>query len=246
MRITFIGTSDGSPRRGRRCSGLLVEIGEEKYIIDAGASIADFLADKGYTTSQFSVIKAVFVSHFHADHIFGGLEYMAIRNRCSLSRPLEVYIPGEKEAEAVRNIIGMTERPYNEDNLIVRSFDENFVYSDENITIVPIKNSHLPEPRLSFCFLICAEGKRILYSGDMSTTLDDLPDVLFREDVDLLIEEGAHQQLDTIRDKLKNISAKKVLFTHVNNEQKIESIKELFPLFPFDAGIAYDGMIVDF
>ena len=77
MKLTFLGTSHGVPEGDRFCSSLLLEVGENAYLIDGGAPVADILIRKNY---DFEKIKGIFTSHAHSDHTFGMLQFLSLCN----------------------------------------------------------------------------------------------------------------------------------------------------------------------
>jgi ribonuclease Z len=68
MRITFFGTSSGSPVANKKCSCTLLEIGDRKYIIDAGTLVIEQLANRNINIAE---INALFITHMHRDHTDG-------------------------------------------------------------------------------------------------------------------------------------------------------------------------------
>ena len=70
MKFSFLGTSHGVPAADRFTSCYLLEVGQNLYIFDAGAPVTNLLLQRGADMKQ---VKAFFCSHFHGDHIDGGV-----------------------------------------------------------------------------------------------------------------------------------------------------------------------------
>ena len=81
MKITFLGTSHGVPLASRYCSSTLVECGDNAYLIDGGAPVADLLIRYGI---PYEKLRGVFVTHMHSDHTFGLLHLCSwlCKGRC--------------------------------------------------------------------------------------------------------------------------------------------------------------------
>jgi ribonuclease BN (tRNA processing enzyme) len=90
MRITFLGTGTPLPDPKRSASTLLVEIDNEKLLIDAGRGVTTQLTNVGIHPKD---IDAVFITHHHFDHI-GNLGDLLLTVWHSGRRtPLPIYGP---------------------------------------------------------------------------------------------------------------------------------------------------------
>ena len=47
MKITFLGTSHGVPEANRKCSCIMIEVGENIYFVDMGMPVVDELRTRG-------------------------------------------------------------------------------------------------------------------------------------------------------------------------------------------------------
>ncbi|MBO7218263.1 MAG: MBL fold metallo-hydrolase, partial [Clostridia bacterium] len=72
MRLIFVGTSHGIPESDRFCTSIFLEVGENVYIIDAGAPVSQMLLRYGFT---HDAVKGVFITHLHGDHFDGIFEF---------------------------------------------------------------------------------------------------------------------------------------------------------------------------
>ncbi|MCD6383840.1 MAG: ribonuclease Z [Thermoplasmata archaeon] len=89
MKLVFLGIGGTLPTRDRNLSSVAVEIGKIRFLLDCGEG-----TQKQLMKSNFSYMKldAIFLSHFHGDHILGipGLLQTLSLN----SRQKELYIIG--------------------------------------------------------------------------------------------------------------------------------------------------------
>ena len=79
MRITFVGSSHGIPEPNRKCSCIMLEMGDRIYFIDMGTSAVDALRARGMPVEN---VKAVFISHMHGDHINGLILFINLITWC--------------------------------------------------------------------------------------------------------------------------------------------------------------------
>ena len=101
MRIVFFGSSHGFPEPGRRCSSILIEIGETRYFIDMGTQSIEQLADRGIRPET---VKACFVTHMHGDHTNGFISFIDLCSWYYTKAFPEFYFPGDTDrcVEAIR------------------------------------------------------------------------------------------------------------------------------------------------
>ncbi|MCB1645320.1 MAG: MBL fold metallo-hydrolase [Pseudomonadales bacterium] len=89
LHVGFCGTGSPLPDPGRGGACTFVIAGERVYLFDAGEGAAESMALMGVLPSE---VEAVFLTHFHSDHI-NGLGALALQHvfRGSVSEPLPVY-----------------------------------------------------------------------------------------------------------------------------------------------------------
>lgn len=247
MKLTFLGTSHGTPSAERFCSCLLIEVGESLYVIDAGAPLFDQLLRYGYDPFR---VRTIFVSHTHGDHVNGIPRFISLMDSRPQYDGVDVYLPEQKVADA---IVGFVEaaagRPMKNQNVRMHVYDETFLYEDENLRLSVIPNGHLSGrkdtyDRPSYCFVIEAEGKRVIYTGDLSTNLrcNDFPMIAIEEPSDLLICEMAHFLMEHITPYIERCQTKQLCFTHVSGrEGRMQSIIDVKDDFAFPVLIPNDG-----
>tara|TARA_Y100001954_G_scaffold104505_1_gene113727 strand:- start:5850 stop:6617 length:768 start_codon:yes stop_codon:yes gene_type:complete len=90
IRITLLGTGTPFPRRGQACASMLVEAGDDKFLLDCGSG-----APQNFTSLEipFTAVEKVFLTHHHVDHI-GGLDHFWIGGWTYGRRtPLQIWGP---------------------------------------------------------------------------------------------------------------------------------------------------------
>ena len=128
--VTLLGTGDPIPSATRNGPAILVQAGGLNLMFDAGRGNTVRLRQAGLWPGQ---IDAVFVTHFHSDHLNGLGDLLTLgyigRTNVRRSRPLEVIGPvGMKRiAEAIRSSI--------DDDVKIRTADEKITPSGADMNV---------------------------------------------------------------------------------------------------------------
>ena len=101
--------------------------------------------------------------------------------------------------------------------------------------------------RPSYAILIEAEGKKVLFTGDLSMRLelDDYPQYVKENEVDAVICELAHFTVDQIKPHLEQTKTKSFYFQHVYPLDKYEQIAKIHDKLPFPIIAPSDGDVVE-
>ena len=182
MKLTFLGTGSGVCENSRFCSAAAITVKGVTYVIDAGAPIATLLQTKGI---KLETVKAVFITHNHGDHI-SGLPEFVIQLNCHHARffpgaHADIYVPDARPHQ--HTLWGCAHTAITD----LKEYGEGLVYEDELIRITSFKTNHM---EYSFGFLVEAEGKRVVFSGDFAGDLSDYPKVLTEADNDIAVVEA--------------------------------------------------------
>ena len=217
MKITFLGTADVRPRADAYCACTMLEIGEDIYLIDAGAPVAELLFKYGKHPKQ---IKAIFVTHGHSDHFEGIFPLLTQSFFVYPDASYDILFPSKKQADALCQCasIAHLEYPFPHDRLrfhIPAEGKTATVYDDGVLkaTYIPV-SPHEGVPH--FSILIEAEGKTLLFTGDLSERLkdDDFPKVAYEREIDLVVCEYAHIQAEHLEPCIQKSLAKQFVFNH--------------------------------
>lgn len=259
MKITFLGTSHGITEKDRFTSSTLLTVGNKNYLIDAGAPIMKLLQEEDV---PFNTLSDVFITHSHADHYLGLVEFVNQMESFKQFEGVKVKIHGPElfPYEAMRTFLfgggdlhsfklGGNRHETNDSTqrISFENYFEGEIFDDGNIKVTAYKTKHFAD---SHSLLVEAEGKRILFTGDLRHDLIDFPKEAVKNGVDLLIMEGAHARLasEPILNVLRSVDTKRMLINHIyygmNPDGDIEKAKlALKDCYPIDA--AYDGLSVE-
>jgi len=108
---------------------------------------------------------------------------------------------------------------------------DGFVYDDGILKVTAFKNLHTKN---SYSYLLEAEGKRVLFSGDLSTNgpKEDFPISVLDKPLDLAICEAAHfKATDYLPFFENNDNLKQLCFNHYS-DRFLESVMEATRLLP--------------
>lgn len=245
MKIRFLGTGHGLPDADRYCSCTMVEGRDSIYIIDAGAPLLDVLLRAGKDPEK---VKAIFITHTHSDHIAGLYGYLSAVNWYYKKASVQVFLPERKEGELLSQLIEYVgDRPVDETRIRWNTVQENQFYADGNITVSAAPTGHLRKAgRASYSFVVEGEGKKVVFSGDVSQWLDDgdYPAAAMEQETDMVICEFAHFTPEQIEQYMKKTKTKQFWFNHVGLSKtfdRYEAIKTLAGKVPYPVLTAHDG-----
>ncbi len=246
MKITFLGSSHGIAEKNRYCSSIVVTVNGKHYVIDAGAPILDLLQRNGFA---FEDVNGIFITHMHSDHMIGLYAFMDTLNEFNEFSHIKipVYAPDLKRLNAMVSLIE-TCIPYH-GRVTLNKYEEGVVFDDGNVKISSVKTQHIEN---SHAFIVEADGKKVVFTGDLTCNLTDYPKIFndYNNECDLVVMESAHQfySEDYVYDTLSKTKTKAMVLNHVyelRNSLEIltgfaSKIQSKFPLT-----VAYDGMIIE-
>jgi len=249
MKITFLGTSHGVPARGRNCSSAMLEVGDAIYFIDGGAPmIEEFL--KIRTEADLNKARAVFTTHSHGDHTAGIFHFTSLMS-WFYKLPFKVYLTEQQLIDAMHTFYRATSgggADFNPELISFHLEHEGVVYEDENVKLTFIPTAHMANVGApAYSILVEAEGKRVLFSGDLSQHLskNDVPKIVTTDHLDLFICEMAHFSLEELKPTLDKCLADRVLINHIWRPIKFDEIRALSADYAFELRTVDDGEVVE-
>ena len=215
MKITFLGTGHGLPEKGRFRTAMLIDAGNASYLIDAGSPVVNQLINMDRPLKS---VRAVFITHTHNDHLINVLQMVDYISCTKTDAEIDFYIPEQNAIDAIKHYLMVTSGILNENDARMKLYDKTFIYEDENIKLIPFETGHLAKKgRPSYGYILEAEGKRVIFSGDLSYLLEmnDFPTAAKELESDLFICEMAHFDFEFLREHIKECKTKRVAFNHI-------------------------------
>ena len=240
MKITFLGTSHGITEKDRFTSSTLITVGEHNYLIDAGAPIMKLLQVYG---ASFDTLSDVFITHSHKDHYIGLVEYVnQIESFACFSNvhttihgpelfpydEMRTFLFGGGDLHAKSLGGDRHSTGDNSSRIDFERYSEGEIFNDGTLKVTAFKTRHYLD---SHSLLVEAEGKKVLFTGDLRHDLLDFPHAALEGGVDLIVMEAAHAKLytDPILSILKPLDTKRMLINHIyhgmNSKEQLEEVK---------------------
>lgn len=184
MELTVLGCGDAFGSNGRNHTSFLIADGDEKILIDCGAST---LIRLKHEQVELESISTIFISHFHGDH-YGGIPFVLICSLFEMPRKNPLTIVGPKGVK--ERVYALQEAMYAGTSEKLVGLDLSFVefehgksisIGDKLITAWEVEHSEFSNPH---GIRIVWKDKKIAFSGDTSWSDNLIP---LSADTDLFI-----------------------------------------------------------
>lgn len=252
MKLYTLGTSHGAAEAGHACSHNLFEISGRYYLFDCGGSAEYSLMSLGIDPTLLS---AVFISHMHEDHV-GSLTGI-IKRFTSYNpgdRSVSIFMPDERAVGGLQAWLDVL-NIYRHDGVrfltecarFVNYFvtKQGVIFDDGFVKVTALPTRHVVHGLLpSFAFLIEGEGKRVLYTADLDSDFSDYPEIVFKEDFDLILSELVHFDIGRNLSTIQRSRTKHLVFTHYK-APNLAALASLGDAFPFRVTVAEDGQVFE-
>ncbi len=209
MKITFVGSSHGVPEAHRKCTCIMLEVGENVYFVDMGSSAMDALRTHGI---DIDAVKGIFVTHMHGDHLNGLPEYVELLTWYFKTADPVICLPMLDAVPVLKDWIRVTLSGEMRD-LQYREVQPGVIFDDGVLKVTALPTQHCLK---SYAFIVEAEGKTVLFTGDLKNPGIDFPDVGDKT-VDLVICETAHFPSTDYLPVFDKYDIKKVCVTHYSD-----------------------------
>lgn len=225
-------------------------------MIDCGEPVSRSFKAAGL---DYDSVDAIFLSHLHSDHFAGFLMLMQSFWLEKRRRELSIYLP----ADAIPRVRELLTGVYLFPELLPFPVKYEALRAGEaikvgGVRITPSPTTHLEQLRgrfqakypgdyQAFCFLLEADGLRVVQSCDLGAPEDLKP--LLEQPVDMLVCEVSHFTPESLFDFLKGREIRRLSLVHISRplwqkrDALLEQAKRALP--KVTVSIAKDGDVFE-
>ena len=237
MWFSIMGLSHRVPETKLKCACTMIQAGGITYFIDMGSQVIEELIDRGIPVES---VKAVFVTHMHGDHTNGLISFFDLCNWYFRAAEPLILLPEEKGLNAMFGWIEANGTALR--GIRTGVINEGITYDDGTLKVTAVRTKH---SAVSYSYVVEAEGKRILFTGDLKGPDADFPELAKELHMDLMICESAHFSPLKYIPVFEEAKAGKVIINHYSMTWMTDLIKLKAEMHPYDIRLATDGLEVE-
>jgi len=220
--LIVIGSASAVPTQHRFPSAYALNVTGKLFLLDCGAPVSTLLYH--YNLDPMDV-RAVFLSHWHMDHVANLGLLISQNHLCHRSEKLRIYGPRGTRGK-IRRLLAdsFLQRESLSYKLKVTNIKTGKKYKEALLRVTFFKTQHLDRPKLKTQFgrkaqacgmIVDGPGWRVLYSGDIGSPKELAP---YIKDCDLLIHEMAHHRPEAVAEFAEAAKIPHVLISHIGPE----------------------------
>ena len=226
MKFKILGSCSGLPETGKSNACLFVEVDDKKFLLDCGEGTCRKLIVEGLTENA---VDAIFISHFHPDHISGIFMVLQMFNIQKRTKKLYIYLP--EQSEEFRSMLTsfyIFNGRYSFDIIIENVkdsvFDEvSFVKSDHMLGYTEYVEKLKLEKRLnSVSFVVSEDTKKLVYTSDITGVSSELKEAINKSDT--VVVDALHPSADEIL-SLEKTDVKHIILNHGISKKLADSVR---------------------
>lgn len=218
MKITFVGSSHGVPEAHRKCQSIMIEVGDNVYFVDMGTSAINALRVRGI---PIEAVKGVFITHMHGDHTNGLPEFVDLITWFFTAADPTICIPFVEAGRVINDWLKITQNKRSKDIKYVET-NEGVVFDDGTLKMTAVPTQHCVR---SFSYIAQAEGKTVLFTGDLRGPATDFPVAAFEYPLDLIVCESAHFEATDYIPVFEGHDIKRLCVTHYSDRFVTSAMK---------------------
>ncbi|MBN1219473.1 MAG: MBL fold metallo-hydrolase [Anaerolineae bacterium] len=220
--LLVIGSSSGQPTGRRFAPAYALSAAGKLFLIDCGAPVSTLLYRYNLDPTD---VQAVFLSHWHMDHVAGLGLFLTQNYLLKRPGPLNIYGPRGTRGKVRRLLEDSFQLPDDLGyELTITNVKPGKTAKESLVRVTFFKTRHLESVEcktefgrkaIALGMVIDGPGWRILYSGDLRSPEELSPYV---NECDLLIHEMAHHHPEDVADFAATANVPHVLISHIGPE----------------------------
>lgn len=220
--LIVLGSSSAAPTPQRFPPAYALFVTGKLFLLDCGAPVSTLLYQYGFDPTE---VHAVFLSHWHMDHVANLGLLLTQNHQYNRSEPLRIYGPRGTRGKVRRlladSFVVPEELSY---KLRLTNIKPGKTYKEALVSVTYFKTQHLERPRYKTHFgrkaiacgmIINGPGWQIVYSGDVRSPIELSP---YIKGCDLLIHEMAHNKPKAVAEFAASAKIPHVLVSHIGVE----------------------------
>ena len=216
MKFILLGTGSGMPELGKNQSSLYVNVNGKHLLFDCGEGVSKQLLKHHLDNN---VLDAIFISHYHPDHISGLFMLLQMLKIQKREKPLQLFLP-ERPAALVETLQFLYTfiQKFTFPLHILDCEESELYYEEVNVALTDhlleyedlVNESKLPNLLHSYAFRISGPEGSLAYTSDINKV--ESVQFLIRNCHTVIID-AQHPEADQII-RLQYSGIKRVLLTH--------------------------------
>lgn len=208
MKITILGSSHGVPEAHRKCTTIMIETGGHVYFVDMGSPAIDALRIRNIPVDA---VKGIFLTHMHGDHTNGLIQFVDLVTWYYKTPDPVICLPIMEAAQVIDDWLKVI---LNDGRKVFRYRETvaGEIFDDGVLKVTAIPTQHCCK---SYAYVVEAEGKKVLFTGDLKHPDVDFPHV--EGHLDLVVCESAHFPATAYLPVFDGLDIGRVCVTHYSD-----------------------------